>query len=438
MQCMLVYAQVPYPSAPPPPGNITNIEYFIDSNPAFGTGTPITGFASSINVSNFSTTVSLTGVPGGFHRIYFRSKNADGKWSLTNNVFFDNFNLPVYPSASAALNIVQLEYFIDNNDLGFGNCTPLPITPNTNIANLNVNINVTGLVQGVHRLFIRSKDANGKWSLTNFSVFDNSAVMPYPLAPAAAPAISNMEYFIDTDPGFGNGTALTVPGNTGDVSNYSVNLNLSGSLSVGTHYLYLRSKQNPWSLTNAVPFTATSALPVEWLFVRAQLVNNQAIISWATAQEFNTARYEIEHSADGNLFIKIGEVAAAGNTSTISNYHFTHNNPVAGFNYYRIKQTDRDGRFKYSVIVVVLKKDGLNQTIIAPNPVRDVLNIVEPSTVFIKSAEVYSSNGVLLLQKVINSELQVFGLSVNNLANGCYLVKINYKTESKSFQFIKQ
>jgi hypothetical protein len=427
-----------YATAPAPAANITGIEYFIDSKPEFGSGTPLTGFTPSSNISSFTGSASVSGLPQGFHRFYIRSKDAGDKWSLTNNVFFDNYTVPVYSTApSSPPNIVALEYFIDNNDLGFGNCTPIPLTPNTDIAGLNANINVTGLVQGVHRVFIRSKDANNKWCLTNFSVFDNSTVKTYPTAPAPVPAISNMEYFIDTDPGFGAAIPITVPGNTGDVNNYSVNLNLSGSLSTGTHYLCIRSRQNPWSLSNIIPFMATGVTPVTWLYIKAQLLNNQTQVSWATSQEINTASYEIEHSTDGRLFIKAGELAAAGNSSNTNNYSFTHRSPAAGFNYYRIKQVDRDGSFKYSVVVTVLKREGIHQTIIAPNPVKNILTVIEPSSVFAATAEVYSSNGTLVIRKTINSEVQVFSMPVSNLPAGNYILKVQYKNESKAYSFMK-
>jgi Secretion system C-terminal sorting domain len=427
-----------YATAPAPATNITGIEYFIDSKPEFGSGTAFTGFTPSPNISGYNGTANVSGLPQGFHRFYIRSKDATGKWSITNNSFFDNYTVPLYNTAPAAPpNIVALEYFIDNNDLGFGNCTPIPVTPNTNIAGLNANINVTGLVQGVHRVFIRSKDVNGKWSLTNFSVFDNSTVKNYPAAPSTAPAVSNMEYFIDTDPGFGAATPITVPGNTGDVNNYAVNLNLSGSLSSGTHYLCIRSKQNPWSLTNIVPFTATGVTPVSWLYIKAQLVTTQAQISWATAQEINAARYEIEHSADGSTFIKAGEVAAAGNSNNTNNYSFTHINPVAGLNYYRIKQIDRDGSFKYSIVVTVLKREGIIKTIIAPNPVKNILTVIEPSLVFTANAAIYSSNGMLVMRKIINSDVQVFSMPVSNLPAGSYILKLQYKNEIKAYPFMK-
>ena len=512
-----------YNAAPAAPVNITGIEYYINDIQLFGNGTSLTGFTTSPDISSFNGSINLGSLTPGFHRFYIRSKDANGIWSLTNNIFFDNYTVPIYNNAPAAVsNIVQLEYFLDNNDLGFGNCSQITITPNTDIANLNANINITGLAPGVHRLFIRSKDvtgkwsltnfsifdnassmpypsapvpvtnmlqveyfidnndagfgnctqipfaaglnianlnaninisglpsgvhrlyirskdANSKWSLTNFSVFDNSAIMPYPVDPGAAPAVSTMEYFIDTDPGFGNAIPITVPGNTGDINGYAINLNLSGSLSAGTHYLFIRSKQNPWSLTNAVPFNATGTVPVFWSFIKAQIINNQTLVSWGTDQEVNTQKFEIEHSIDGKNFMYIGEVNAAGNSSTISKYNFTHLKPLSGFNYYRIKQKDLDGSIKYSVIVKVLNSNNISQTLIVPNPVADLLNVIEPRSIFINSTEVYDSKGTLIFRKNFNTEAQVFSLPVSILRSGNYMLKINYKNDSKSARFIKE
>lgn len=428
-----------YNSAPPAPVNITNIEYFLDNTQVFGSGSPLTGFTSSTDISNFNGTVSLGTLTPGFHRFYIRTRDASGKWSMTHNNALDNYSAPIYNTAPpAVVDVTQLEYFLDNNELGFGNCVQIPFAAGTDIANLNANVNITGLASGVHRLFIRSKDANGKWSLTNFSVFDNSATMPYPTAPAAPPAVSNLEYYIDSDPGFGNATPLTVPGNSGDISNYAVNINLSGSLGVGTHYLYIRSKQNPWSITSVVPFTAVSSVPVTWMFVKAQVANNKTLVSWATAQESNTRKFEIEHSKDGRSFSKVGEVAAAGNSSTIRNYSLTHAQPVSGFNYYRIKQIDLDGQFKYSAVVTVLKREDILQTLVAPNPVKDVLHIVEPKDVYVATAEIYTISGSLLMRKTIKNDVQVYSLPVSNLTRGNYILKITYKSESKTYKFIKE
>ena len=161
------------------------------------------------------------------------------------------------------------------------------------------------------------------------------------------------------------------------------------------------------------------------------------MVSWATSQEINTSKFYIEHSADGINFIKVGEVAAAGNSSTVSKYNFLHLTPVTGFNFYRIKQFDKDGRFTYSEIVKVLYRNNLSETIIAPNPVVNVLNIVEPKGVFIKTVQVYDSKGALIINKMVNAETQVYSLQVVSLQKGNYFLKIIYQDKTKSFSFIK-
>jgi hypothetical protein len=111
---------------------------------------------------------------------------------------------------------------------------------------------------------------------------------------------------------------------------------------------------------------------------------------------------------------------------------------LSGFNYYRIKQKDLDGSIKYSVIVKVLNSNNISQTLIVPNPVADLLNVIEPRLNFITSAEVYDTKGALIFRKNINTEAQVFSLPVSILRSGNYMLKINYKNDSKSLRFLKE
>jgi hypothetical protein len=46
-------------------------------------------------------------------------------------------------------------------------------------------------------------------------------------------------------------------------------------------------------------------------------------------------------------------VKGAGNSSTLKNYGSYDAKPVAGYNYYRIRQVDFDGKFKFSDVVKV-------------------------------------------------------------------------------------
>jgi hypothetical protein len=247
-----------------------------------------------------------------------------------------------------------------------------------------------------------------------------------------------MEYYFDTDPGYGLGTAISVSGASTNEQLTNVVVNFPNGFPAGLHYLHIRSKQNPWSIDNVVPFTTLAVVPVIWQNVKAQLTNNQTLVSWATSQEINTSLFEIEHSVDGINFVKIGQQNAAGNSTNISYYNFTHPKPAAGFNYYRIKQIDINGSNKYSVIVKVLNRNDIKETIIAPNPVSNILNVVEPTSKYISSIEVYDNKGSLIMHKNIQSDVQVYSLPVLALKTGNYVLKINYKNESKSIRFIKE
>lgn len=77
--------------------------------------------------------------------------------------------------------MLRLEYFIDN-DLGFGQATAIPFSAATNVADISANIDITGLANGGHYLFVRSQDANGKYSATNSKYFEiNNTTLPLTL-----------------------------------------------------------------------------------------------------------------------------------------------------------------------------------------------------------------------------------------------------------------
>jgi hypothetical protein len=427
-----------YTAAPAAPQNIITAEYFIDTDPGFGSGSAIT-IAPAVDINNVAVSVNTTGLPAATtHHLFLRTKNNEGRWSIINEKVFvvDIVSDPVYPTAPPApQNIIAAEYFIDT-DPGFGNGNAVSITQAVDITNILTSPSLVGLSNGSHRIYLRSKSNEGRWGITNIKDFLYDADPVYAAAPPAPGNITYAEYYFDTDPGFGNGTLITIaPGVnlinvpfTADVTALSNNAN---------HTLFVRSLDD-WSVTNYTSFLKGVALPVTWLFVKAQLTNDKTIVSWTTAQESNTGKFEIEHSTDGRNFIKVGETLAAGNTSAATNYSFTHTKPVSGFNYYRIKQIDNDGKFKYSDVVTILKKDNLVQTIIAPNPVKDVLHVVETKETFIGTAEIYNAAGSLVLRKLINANRQIYGIPVSNLTGGIYVLKVTYKNETKTYQFIKQ
>ncbi len=94
-------------------------------------------------------------------------------------------------------------------------------------------------------------------------------------------------------------------------------------------------------------------LPVIWYKLNAYLGDGSILLNWSTATENNNAFFEAERSDGKTDFQKIGEIptkAIGGNSSMILHYDLNDNNPLAGVNYYRIKQIDNNGEFAYSPI----------------------------------------------------------------------------------------
>ena len=254
LACYCLAAQDPeYPTPQSIPANLVSAEYFIDTDPGFGLGTPIP-ITPAANLNNIPVTINTTGLSVGTHRLYIRTKNATGTWGLSNVVEFLYDADPAYPASPAAPgNIVQAEYFIDA-DPGIGNATPIPISTGTDISNLASTINTTGLSNGTHRLYLRKMNAGGSWSITSIKEFLMDTDPAYPTPPSTPGQIVNAEYFIDTDPGFGNGTPVNISAGT-DISNIPIQPSLVG-LNNGTHRIYLRSMDagGTWSITHVQDF----------------------------------------------------------------------------------------------------------------------------------------------------------------------------------------
>lgn len=347
--------------------NIAAAEYFIDADPGFGLATPIP-ITAATNIPALIASINLTGITPGVHQLMVRSRDANGYWSITANTTFENLQ-PQYVNASAVVNINSAEYFIDA-DPGFGAGTAVPLTPAVNVNNLLVSVDLTGTgAPGNKQLFVRSIDANGKWSLTNNAPFNN-AVYIYPPTPAAPGNVQVMEYFFDTDPGFGNGTPVTFTA-APDLNNFLFSADIS-ALAVGTHTLFIRSKQNPWSLTAASEFSKINTVPVTLLSFTGSLAATDVLLKWVTSTEQNSSHFMVERSADGINFMAIGRVASAGNSGTPQQYAFTDAGVTGDLVYYRLKQVDLNGSHKYSPIIRMRLKGGPD-VVIAPNPVTSQL-----------------------------------------------------------------
>lgn len=214
---------------------LTNLEYFIDTDPGYGMGTALT-LENNIN-SIDSYQLPLDALNPGIHVIYVRGKDNKGNWGFTHRKLF---YIRPEPEGLNQL-LTNLEYFIDT-DPGFGEGIPLDLVNSTNSVESYI-LPLDTLDPGVHVIYARGKDNAGQWSFTQRKLF-----YIRPDDGLSNSILTNLEYFFDTDPGFGNGHPMTLENDTNSIESYILPLD---TLEPGVHVLYIRGKDsaNQWSFT---------------------------------------------------------------------------------------------------------------------------------------------------------------------------------------------
>ena len=131
-------------------------------------------------------------------------------------------------------------------------------------------------------------------------------------------------------------------------------------------------------MTSFSPFSFGSGgsgvnpLPIELLSFNATHNGQNVIVTWQTASEINNDYFTVERSIDGINFVVAGtepSKALNGRSTVMLNYDLEDAAATSGTYYYRLKQTDYDGNYKYSDVVVVTVENYTSFSFdIAPNP----------------------------------------------------------------------
>ncbi len=161
--------------------------------------------------------------------------------------------------------------------------------------------------------------------------------------------------------------------------------------------------------------------------------NGQAIeFNWTTASEINNDYFEIEYSYDGKNFNPLVWTQGAGTTTKEHDYFITVNsiNDITGLVYFRLKQTDFDGKSSYSDVKILQISGNDNNLFIYPNPANTTITI---------AGEYNSVRFVDMNSKTIN--LPCSGrtsYSVESLSIGTYFAIISTKGSTKVLMFMKE
>jgi gliding motility-associated-like protein len=294
--------------------NITAAEYFFDSDPGNGNATPLSITAGA--TSNFTVSLPANGLQPGFHFLAIRVKGANGKWGV-----FESRGFYVTGSTNDVPNITQAEYFFDA-DPGHGNGTSLSV-PSGATSSFTATIPLTGLTPGFHFLTIRGKRADGKWG-----IFESRGFYISPSVATAGDIVA-AEYFIDSDPGEGNGKPAAV-NSIGSTINQVFPIATAG-LSSGTHTLGFRVKDSNgiWSSAETQTFTVLVCTPpAAPTAANVSRCNSGSMTLQATAGVSGTQVYRWYADASSTSVLFTGATFITPLLTATTNYYVSAFDPV--------------------------------------------------------------------------------------------------------------
>jgi hypothetical protein len=155
---------------------------------------------------------------------------------------------------------------------------------------------------------------------------------------------------------------------------------------------------------------ALTTLPVKLTAFEASVKSqNQVGLNWQTASENNNSYFTLAKSKDGKTFAQLSTVKSKGeNGASYSTVDFS---PFAGINYYRLSQTDINGKTEVlgirSVKLASLKETGIS---VYPNPVvNGFINIQSQNLNGLNAVSLYDLSG----KEIISGQVDF----VNGLAS---------------------
>ncbi|MBK9046462.1 MAG: T9SS type A sorting domain-containing protein [Bacteroidetes bacterium] len=209
-------------------------------------------------------------------------------------------------------------------------------------------------------------------------------------------------------------------------------------------------QSNPTATTTAVPTITTlntwwtlaaaaSPLPIELLSFEAIKSGNNVDLIWRTASEINNDYFTIQKSKNGYEFEDIATVDGAGNSTSVTNYKITDTKPYNGINYYRLMQTDFDGKFTYSEIrSIFFGTKGAISVFPNPAPQNNQIQIAIPNEGEYTMNITDASGRIIQYEKIhATANNQIVPINLNaTLSSGIYQIGIQNENENYNSKLI--
>lgn len=217
----------------------------------------------------------------------------------------------------------------------------------------------------------------------------------------------NFTYFGGINDGAGDGLLTQ-----SNCPNLTINFTYYGGINDGFGWRYTQ------------PQICTTPLPIELLEFVGTCDDNGIRLNWATASETNNDYFTVERSYDGVNFSVLGKIKGAGNSKQTLHYTFNDKNVKEDIYYYRLKQTDFNGEFKYSKLIAVTCNAEFPQDIMVyPNPTNEIINVITSNN--LSNIQIVNNLGEYIMEfKNLNGNNKC-ALNLLELLPGHYILIIN-------------
>jgi len=309
----------------------------------------------------------------------------------------------------------------------------LKINAPTGTATLDIQLDFLPTPPLVLRMFFRTRDFTMNTAAGNAVYLSDDGGAIWHQVTTMTPAPSNLNgdnTWGTVDYSLNIITAASGMGLDLNTSEFMIRFQADGTLSpstIGIDNLYIGDQtENP--------------LPISLLTFKATPGKNSVTLNWSTASEVNNDYFTILRSTDAKTWSDVATVKGAGNSNKVLPYSII-DTPGKGRYYYRLKQTDYDGKFElFYIVTALVGSASYDEAKLYPNVVPKGSS--QPITMSLKNDQKVnlSKSGIynMLEQKVSanmtltesNEGQAVLISDYNNLPAGIYQVVVYYDNSS--------
>jgi hypothetical protein len=178
------------------------------------------------------------------------------------------------------------------------------------------------------------------------------------------------------------------------------------------------------------------ALPVNFMGIVANRVDNGVQVRWDIADEHDVQEYQLEKSTNGASFSTVGTIPAKNKMA----YTLTDPNGKSAVLYYRVKSVDIDGRTKYTGIVKITNSNSYSNTLkVYPTPAQNQLTVQHAQLGASARVQISTMDGRVIRTIKPSTGASNTMVDLTGLSAGMYVLRLDNGTgKTESVTFIKQ